>query len=209
MSDTPIDVPGDDHTVELLRQWHGGDRGALELLLQRDLPWIRDHVSRRLGDQLRRRGDTQDFLHDAVIEVLNYSPRFQAVSRDQFRRLLAQIVENMLRDQRDYFARKRRDLAREQALPADSVLQLDPRVRSVTRPSQAAERQEEAAWLRLALELLDPEDREVILLRQWENLEWAEIGARVGISEDGARMRFQRALPRLSKKVEALRRGDA
>lgn len=200
---------GEDQTLVWLQRWHGGDRQALELLLQRDLDWIRNHVSRRLGEALRRRGDTQDFLHEAVIEVLHYTPRFVVATRQQFRRLLAQIVENMLRDHRDYYARKRRDLAREQALPADSVLQLDPGVRSVTRPSEAAARHEETAWLRLAMELLEPEDRDVILLRQWENLAWSEIGERMGLGEDTVRMRFQRALPRLSQKVEALRRGES
>jgi len=207
---TPSTPPGhDDHTLDLLQAWHRGDQAALRQLLQRDLPWIRDQVSRRLGELLRRRGDTQDFLHEAILEVLRYTPRFLVSTQEQFRRLMAQIIENMLRDQRDYYARKRRDLARERALPDDSALQLDPRVRSATRPSEVAARNEEAAWLRLALELLEPEDREVILLRQFDDLPWAEIGNRMGLSEDGARMRFQRALPRLSGKVEALRRGEA
>jgi RNA polymerase sigma-70 factor, ECF subfamily len=200
---------GPDQTVDLLRRWHAGDRAALEALLQRDLPWITEHVSRRLGDVLRRRGDTQDFLHDAVVEVLNYTPRFLAGGRDQFRRLMAQIIENLLRDQRDFFSRKRRDLQRESPLPSDSVLLLDPNERQITRPSEVAQRHEEEAWLRLAMELLEPEDREVILLRQWDGLAWAEIGDRMGLAEDAARMRFQRALPRLSAKVEALRRGEA
>ena len=209
MNELPPARQDGDQTLALLQRWHGGDRAALEQLLQRDLGWIRDQVSRRLGELLRRRGDTQDFLHEAVVEVLHYTPRFLVSSQEQFRRLVTQIIENMLRDQRDYYARKRRDLARERALPDDSALQLDPRARSVTRPSEAAVRNEEAAWLRLALELLDPEDRDVILLRQFDELPWSEVGARLGLSEDGARMRFNRALPRLSAKVEALRRGES
>ena len=61
--------------------------------------------------------------------------------------------------------------------------------------------------MRLALELLEPEDRQVLLLRQWQELEFAAVGARMGLSEDAARMRFQRALPKLAKKLEALRSG--
>ena len=40
-------------TGELLRRWHGGERGALDVLLERDLGWVRTHVHRRLGDLLR------------------------------------------------------------------------------------------------------------------------------------------------------------
>ena len=48
---------------------------------------------------------------------------------------------------------------------------------------------------------------EVIRLRQWDELSFAEIGARVGQSEDGTRMRYHRALPRLAEKVADLRDG--
>jgi RNA polymerase sigma factor (sigma-70 family) len=61
--------------------------------------------------------------------------------------------------------------------------------------------------VRLALELLDPRDRDVVLLRQWKELSFAEIAEELGISESGARMRFQRALPKIAKQVAALREG--
>ena len=61
---------------------------------------------------------------------------------------------------------------------------------------------------RLDPELLEPEDRQVVMLRQWHEFEFAEIGQRMGLSEDAARMRFQRALPKLARKLEGLRRGE-
>ena len=50
-------------------------------------------------------------------------------------------------------------------------------------------------------------DREVILLREWENHSFAEIGGQLGITEDAARMRFHRALARLAEKIQLLRGG--
>ena len=70
---------------------------------------------------------------------------------------------------------------------------------------QKAERE---AMLRLALELLEPEDREVLVLRQWQQRSFAEIGQELGIATDAARMRFQRTLPKLAQKMRLLRDRD-
>ncbi|MBK8097566.1 MAG: sigma-70 family RNA polymerase sigma factor [Planctomycetes bacterium] len=175
-------------------------------LLRRDLPWARELVRQRLGAQLRQFGDTEDFLHDAVVEVLTFSPRFLVTSAEAFRRILAVVVENTLRDRHEYFTRKRRDRAREQPL-TDTVLCLDVRSRT-PGPGTQAGRAEEQAWLRLALEMLVPDDREIIVRREWDGASFAALGEHFGIAENAARMRFQRALGRLADQVERLRRGE-
>ena len=124
-----------------------------------------------------------------------------------FRRLVTRIVENTLRGQSEFYSRMRRDRGRAVALPDEVVLELDVRRRTGTTPSQHAARSEEEAWLRLALDLVDPEDRDLIVLREWNGEAFADIGARLGVPENTARMRFSRAVGRLAAQVEALRRG--
>ena len=200
-------VTEQDLTFELLQRWHGGDQEALNELLRRELPWIRERLHHRLGEALRRRGDTEDYLHDVVLEVMRYTPAFLVSSNDTFRSLVTQISENLLRDKHNFYARQRRSAAKEQ--PFDSaVLCLDARARSATSPSQGAVRSEQGAWVRLALDLLPPDDRDVIVLREYEKMAFAAIGERLGIAENAARMRFQRALARLAAKVTALQRGE-
>ena len=198
----------DESIGTLLRLWHEGDREALDRLLELHLPWLRQYVQQRLGPALKARGETADFVQEAFVDVLRYAPAFVVEDADQFRGLLARIVENNLRDANDWFAAKRRALSRETVMPRDSVLQLDGAERAVTRPSQHAQRNEHQNWVRLALELMEPDDRKVILLRQWDELSFVEIGERMGVTESGARMRFQRALPRLAATVEKLVRGE-
>lgn len=194
-----------DDTETLLRRWHAGDRAALDELVQRDMPWIRARVRQRLGDALRQHGDTDDFLHEAVLDILAWTPRFVATDRDVFRRLVSRIVENTLRGQAEFYSRLRRDRAR--VAVGEGVLDLDAQRRTGTTPSQYAARQEEEAWLRLAMDLLEPEDRDVIVLREWSGESFAAIGARLGVPENTARMRFARAVSRLAGQVDALRRG--
>jgi RNA polymerase sigma factor (sigma-70 family) len=48
-----------------------------------------------------------------------------------------------------------------------------------------------------AMHLLDERDREAVLLRHFENQSYAEIGAALGLTENAARMRVERALEKL------------
>ena len=193
-------------TRELLVRFHEGDPKALGELLERHLGWIRSRVVERLGAKLRGKADTQDFVQEAVLEVLRHGPRFTVSSDEHFRALLARIVENVLCDQHHYFEAARRKAALEQRLPTDSVLNLDPRRTGRGKtPSAVADRREREAWLQLGLELLRPEDREVILLRQQEGLPFDDVGARLGVSANTARMRFERAIARLGDVVARLR----
>jgi len=181
---------------------------ALSQLLEEHLPWIHAHVRKRLSGGMRADGDTRDFVQEAMVDVLRSGPRFVVSDPAHFRALMARCVENNIRDRRRYLDRDRRDIRRRRDLARDSLLVLDPPARSVTQPDDRADRNEELAWLHLALELLDPEDREVIRAREWDGLSFGALGQLIGISEDGARKRYTRALPRLAAKVGQLRKGQ-
>ena len=88
------------------------------------------------------------------------------------------------------------------------MLILDRYAAAVTDPGSAAVKAETRDWLRLALELLEPDDRNVILWREYEQLPFAVVAERLAMAEDAARMRFARALPKLAKKLKALRAGE-
>ena len=194
-------------TVELLRRWHSGDREALDALFERDLPWIQQTVHRRLGPLLRARAETQDLVQEVAIEFLRYGPRFLLSSRRQFRALLARIAENVIRGQLDWLTAQRRSIHRERPLPGDTVLDLDGSMKTVREPGEQAERNEWDALVRLGIELVDAADRQILLLREWEDTPFAEIGRHLDISEDAARMRFHRAMARLAEKIVELRGG--
>jgi RNA polymerase sigma-70 factor (ECF subfamily) len=190
-------------TRELLLRWHGGDQQAFADLLRRDLPWIGAHVRRRLGAELRQLGETDDFVQEVVVDFLRNGPRLVLSDREQLRAFLARVVENVIVDQHHFHHAARRDVRRAEALPSDSMLELDAGTAS-GKPSEAAARDEERGWIRIALELLGAEDRQVILMRDWQELGFGQIGERLGLSEAAARMRYVRALPRLAQTVRRL-----
>lgn len=191
---------------ETLARWYAGEPQALDKLIEENHEWVHRVVRARLGEGLRKKLDSMDIVQEAMGEFLRYGPRVRVESEDHFRNLLARIVENVIRDEHDWYHARRRAMSREQRLPAGSVIDLQ-RSAALTRPDRAAEKGEHRAEVRLAMELLDPDERRVVLLRQWEGLEFAEVGERLGLTADAARMRFQRALPRLAAKVGEIRAG--
>ena len=65
---------------------------------------------------------------------------------------------------------------------------------------------EQAERLEAALESLSPSHREIILLRKFEELSFAEIGQRLGKTEDACRMVLARAMTALTVKMSEIPR---
>ncbi len=72
-------------------------------------------------------------------------------------------------------------------------------VASGTSPSSAAARQELYDLVRQAMELLRPDEREILLKRYQDDLTFEELGQHFGVSENTATQRCLRALRRLQK----------
>ena len=94
-------------------------------------------------------------------------------------------------------ARRRRDLEQR-------VMTLDP-PRPAPDPAAGLDHPE----LATALESLRPEDREVLHLWAWEQLEPREIAVVLGISDNAAAQRLSKAKKRLAKQMAGQDRGGA
>lgn len=198
---------GNTETSICLGRLHTGDPKGMNSLIERHLPWIHNHVRKRMGPLLRNKGETCDYVQDAMIQFLRYGPRIMISDEDHFRRLIIRIVENALRDKHDWYTALRRRTAKERPLSRDTVLSLDPPRDTVETPSRAVQHNEDEAWIRLGLELLAPGDRDLIVLHQWEKHTFTDIGQQLGISADAARMRHNTALSRLGEVVWMLQSG--
>ncbi len=77
-----------------------------------------------------------------------------------------------------------------------------------TRPSLAAARAERRLRLEQALDDLDPLDREILVLRHFEELTAEESARVLGINKSAASKRYIRALGRLKRHLEGLPGGE-
>ncbi len=102
--------------------------------------------------------------------------------------------------ERQHVAAQRRSVRREVPLPDASSLQLAHQLLApAATPSQQLRRREAAQLVRQALAQLSENDREILLMRNLEQLSNAEVAQVLQIEPAAASQRYGRALLRLRK----------
>ncbi len=151
-----------------------------------------------MGRDLRGRVESRDILQAALMKSFLRLDQFEGGDGSSLMGWLARIAENEIRDQADYHHRQRRDVAAGVALD-DLASRLPARARSALTQAVFSEEWDRVAC---ALDELDADHREVIILRKLEELSFREIAARMSRSEDACRMLLARALVALTLKLK-------
>jgi RNA polymerase sigma-70 factor (ECF subfamily) len=186
---------------ELLDQAKAGSPEALNHLYERCAGRLLAFIRLRLGRDLRSRLESRDILQATLLKSLDHVSELEADETRSVMAWLARIAENEIRDCADFHHRQRRDAARETALEDDAPLP------ALTRSALSRViLGEQAEQLEQALESLLPAHREIILLRKFEELPFAEIGRRLGRTEDASRMLLARAMTALTLKMSEIPR---
>jgi RNA polymerase sigma-70 factor (ECF subfamily) len=188
-------------TQHLLHQVRQGDRQALEQLLAQHRPYLRQLVELRLDPKLRSRVDPSDVVQEAQIEAVRRFDAYLEQGSIPFRLWLRQLAyDRLLMMRRRHVKAARRAVGQEVALPEQSSLLLAQQLlASGSTPSQQLEQQEQAHRVRQAVAQLPEADREVLLMRTFEGLSFAEVGYLLALDPATARKRHGRALLRLGK----------
>jgi RNA polymerase sigma-70 factor (ECF subfamily) len=183
-------------TGDLLQQARAGSPEALNRLYERCAGRLLAFIRLRLGRELRGRLESRDILPAALFKSLNHVREFKGDETRAFIAWLARIAEREILDCADFHHRQRRDAGRE--VPVDD----DAPLAALTKSALSRViLDEESARLEAALDALEPAHREVILLRKFEELPFAEIGRRLGKSEDACRMLLARGMTALTLKL--------
>jgi RNA polymerase sigma-70 factor (ECF subfamily) len=178
---------------ELLDQARSGSPEALNHLYERCAGRLLAFIRLRLGRDLRSRLESRDILHATLLKSLSHVSELKAAETRSVMAWLARIAEHEIQDCADFHHRQRRDAAREMPIEDDAPLP------ALTRSALSRViLGEQAEQLEAALDVLSPDHREVILLRKFEELSFAEIGQRLGKSEDACRMLLARAMTALT-----------
>ena len=133
-----------------------------------------------------------DLVQNALVAGWRDFPQFRGNTPSQLRAWLRSILAHA--------ALNAREKRRAEAHPPD---QLDGQAGSVISPSAAVQKADTAAALEAALAQLPDHHRAAIQLRVWNRLSFRQVGERLGISEDAARMLYGRAIVRLRKMMSA------
>lgn len=190
-------------TDVLLDEAGAGDSRARQKLLERHRDRLVKMVSVRLDPRLAPRVDPSDIVQEALVHADRKLDGYLRNRPVPFYPWLRRIAwERLVKCHRRHTAR-RRDVGRERAsmnLSESSIREFASRFRAPSSsPSRLAERREQVARAREALQQLPERDREVLVLRYLEQLSTADTAAVLEITLSAAKLRHLRALERLRR----------
>lgn len=196
---------------QALDEARNGDVDAIGPLLESYRGRLARMVSIRMDARLQGRFDASDVLQEAFVEASERLPRYLDDEQMPFFLWVRFLVgQKLLQFHRRHLGAQVRAADREISLSPPSTPSANSfSVASVWlaesgTPSQAAAAEEEHSRVREALEGMSEIDREVLVLRHFEQMSNAEVATLLDITPQTASARYVRALTRLQSAV-----GDA
>jgi RNA polymerase sigma-70 factor (ECF subfamily) len=184
-----------------IRDLKRGDPEALGRLLDYYRPRLRRMMRLWLDPGVRARVDPSDVIQDVYLDAKQQVESYLEDPRVVFYVWLRGLARQRLtKIHRQHLTAQCRTACREEPLPSESSLVLAKRLLAGwTSPSGALSKRQLRLCVQKAMEKLGPNDREVILMRQFEEMSNQEVAQALGLSESGATMRYGRALYRLKE----------
>ena len=192
---TRAPTPGGDPSAELLVRWQeDGDREALDALLRIEVELLKQRLRARQGAQLSPSLSASDVAQEAVLNLVRVraAPSFAVPAA-----LRAYLWKSALHLLAGHHARAGSALER---LEAD-VSRGASAALATTGGLGGVESEERALALELTLQLLEPDERRILLLVYFEELPLEGAALRLAISPEAAKKRLQRARTRLAAKL--------
>lgn len=191
-----------------LERLRNGDRQALGELFTKYRDRLYHIINVRLDPRLARRIDTDDILQEVYLDAadrLHHYINHHSGSFFIWLRLIA--TQTMANTFRRHFDAKKRDAKRDVSIESHQPMGRSTTplafqlLGQLTSPSRAAMRDEAARQLEEAIEQLRPIDREVIMLRHFEQLDNKEVAEVLGIQQKASSIRYIRAIARLKEAI--------
>ncbi len=186
-------------------------RNVLDRIFEQHRARLRRLVQFRLDPILQRRVQASDVLQDAFLEADRRLDTYVDDPDMPFFVWLRYIAgQEVVKLHRHHVGAQKRDVRRQVAAckpgfpGASTVAMVDALVGRGVTPSAAAARTDLREQLQAALDLMDEQDREVLVLRHFEELSNGEVAAELGLHKDAASKRYIRALRRLRAIAEEL-----
>jgi RNA polymerase sigma-70 factor, ECF subfamily len=196
---------------ELVDRLRGGDPSALAGLFSHYRERLRRMIDLRLDQRLGGRVSASDVLQETFLDATKRAAHFARKPDLPFYLWLRMVAGQRVAEvHRQHLRAQMRSKGHEVSIDgpcmgAASVTCLAAQlVGRVNSPSHAARRNETLKQVEQALEGLDPMDREVLVLRHFEDLSNNEVAQLLGIQKAAASKRYVRALQRLREALAGI-----
>tara|TARA_B100000959_G_C14769003_1_gene536665 strand:- start:167 stop:769 length:603 start_codon:yes stop_codon:yes gene_type:complete len=188
-------------TMMELHAARDGDDEAANRLWERYYEKLIPAVRIRLGQKLRGKMETMDVVQSVFCEAVRGADQRDFESEGHFRAWLNQLVENRIRKEARYFGRQKRDIQKEEVFLNTKREERRSDKTLSPRPVSIVEHFDELARMELALEHVPADVREILVMRYFEELTYAEIGNRIEKSEEATRKIVNRAVQMLAREM--------
>jgi RNA polymerase sigma-70 factor (ECF subfamily) len=202
------DTRNDDQLLDSARD---GDEAALSILVERHRKGLERMVALRMDRRLQGRVDPADVVQNAYLAVPGKFAQYVADPRLPFFLWLRQEVGQKLLDvHHSHLGNQVGDAGQEVSLYRGALPQVTSQslaehlLGKLTATSHAAMRVELKLRVQEALNSMDPNDREVLILRHFEELSNIEAAQVLGIKSSAAVNRYVRALKRLKDVIQGM-----
>ncbi len=195
-----------EETLRLLGKLAEGHAEAFVLLFERHRTFLQRVIQKRLDPRLLVRADSSDVLQETQLETFRRFDDYLQRRPMPFRLwLLKTACEQIRRVERRHLETAKRSVDRQLPLPENSSLRLV--AGGADTPSGPVKRREMAVRVRAASTRLSPQDREIVMLRNFEDLSNCAVAGLLEITPEAARKRYRRALLRLQKHLNSEHEG--
>lgn len=194
--------------LELICQ--SNDRETFNEILLKYRDRLRKIVAMRINPKLQGRIDASDIIQDTYVEASRTLESYLEKPKQSVFLWLRHLAgEKLIQLHRFHFDAQKRNVEREVSLscemPQASSYSLASRlIGSASTPSNIAIRNENKLRLEKALDQMNPVDREVLVLRHFEQLSGKESAAVMGLSHNAIKKRYVRALEKLARIIQSL-----
>jgi RNA polymerase sigma-70 factor (ECF subfamily) len=202
-------LPNTPETQQLLDEARAGDTRAADRLLAQHRETVRRMIDLRLDPAIAARLDASDVVQEVLLEASRRLTNYLQDPAMPFHLWLRHIAKDHIIDaHRRHRQAQRRGVDREQPMVPAGLADhssielaaqfLDPEL----TPASAAMKQELVRRLHAAIAELDEDDRDIILMRHFEQLSNQDVAALLHLTEPAASMRHLRALRRLRELLQ-------
>lgn len=179
------------------------DRPALDRLLELYRNYLRLLARTWLNGAARGKAEPSDLVQETLLRAHQGFADFRGTGERELVAWLRQIMARQLADLVRRLRAGRRDVSREQPLNGPLGDKLGELANSTfSSPSAAMRRREQGVVLADALAQLRPAQREVIVLRNLEEVDWPEVARRMERTEGAVKKLWARALLALQPLIE-------
>ena len=200
VTSTPFHSSAADPDREALEAFRAGDEGAFDLLVLRHQDRIVRLARRLVGDA----ESALDAAQETFVKAWRALPRFQGASL--FSTWLTRIAINQCRNElrRRKTVKHTRPLSLDVEVPGSDVPRRDTLASALPGVYDVARGREVDEACRAALALLDPDAREILVLREVEDLSYEDMAELLDVAVGTVRSRLHRARSELRRHVASV-----